>query len=354
MPRKPSTGPNLSRIAERLELSISTVSRALRHAEGINEETRSRVQRVADELGYSLPKRKGTGSPDGSITVLALTQCSSAGSNQAFLAGLSRAAVSLGISIHSHHVKEEECERILDPKWQPPALANGLVQGIVLIHRWPTEVVAELSKRWPIVSIIHEYPSVATDQIAINDRMGILNILRHFYAGGHRRVGFFGFNPEMSWSLGRFGAYVEALNRLDLVYAPENVIQISLRQALASSVFSPDIWGREVRKRLDRGVDAWVCASAMAAHTLCRFFLDKGLRIPEDVALASHHQGWVDEGALPRLTTTKVQDEELGKAALLSLVYRLQHPQESQRTILFPSVLIPGETTRPITQPLPL
>ena len=43
---------NLSEIAERLDISIATVSRALRGVSGVHPRTRERIMRVADEIGY--------------------------------------------------------------------------------------------------------------------------------------------------------------------------------------------------------------------------------------------------------------------------------------------------------------
>ena len=56
------TSPNvaLQDIAERLHLSISTVSRALRDVPGIHPATRSKVLEEAQALGY-VPQKRGNG-----------------------------------------------------------------------------------------------------------------------------------------------------------------------------------------------------------------------------------------------------------------------------------------------------
>ena len=51
MPRRERT--NLTTLAERLGVSISTVSRALRGMEGIHPETRSRIIALSHQMGYS-------------------------------------------------------------------------------------------------------------------------------------------------------------------------------------------------------------------------------------------------------------------------------------------------------------
>jgi LacI family transcriptional regulator len=351
MPRKPSTEANLASIAQRLGISISTVSRALRNADGIHSTTRTKVWEMANQLGYKIPKRKVGSTSGRSTTILALTHCAEAVSDQRYLVGMSRVASSLNLSIISHHLTSETCAKMLDARHQPPAMRDGQVDGIVLIHFWPHDIAAQLSRKCPTVSVIHYYPDTEIETVAIDDHTGIYSVASHLFRGGHRKIGFFGLCREMTWTLSRFAAYVESLLRLGLDYDPESVVPITWDQAFSTTVFPKTGWSDHVDRQLARGVDAWVCSGTIPAHTLCRYFLDRGLRIPEDVALTGYHRGWADPGHRPVLTSTQASDEELGEAALRRLIYRLKHPEESLRTILIPASFSPGETTRPELAP---
>jgi LacI family transcriptional regulator len=57
----------LNDIAERAGVNVSTVSRVLNHAQGIGEETREHVFRVAEELGYKAKRRNRRGNTIGVI-----------------------------------------------------------------------------------------------------------------------------------------------------------------------------------------------------------------------------------------------------------------------------------------------
>ena len=152
MARRASSNVNLASIAKLLNVSISTVSRAMRDADGIHSDTRRRIVEAAESLGYQ-PSRSADAETEGQAHyVMALAQCSSPSSDQRYLAGISRASVALNLAILSHHVSVADCATVLDPRWQPAAMKTGLVEGLVLIHRWPEEVAARLSQRWPMVS----------------------------------------------------------------------------------------------------------------------------------------------------------------------------------------------------------
>lgn len=343
MPR-PTTSTNLTSIAKKLKVSVSTVSRALNDAEGIHPETRQRVIAAAEASGYELPSKAVLNTRPRNI--MALAQSDAPFTGQRYLAGISRAAVPLNLAILSHHLAVNDAESVLDPRFQPAAMKAGLVEGLVLIHRWPPELAVRLSERWPSVSIVHDYPGVPIDHVGIDDRMGIGDLVRRYHRAGHQEIGFFGFCRGVSWSLSRFAAYMEALADAALPYGPKYVVEITLADALSSNNFPQGAWTEQVISRVKRGVKAWICPSSATASTLCRFFLDRGLKIPAEVEVAGFHRRAMENSDLPVLTSTLVSDDELGSAALRRLVHRIQHPKEPRRSILLPAEFFQGATTR--------
>lgn len=341
---------NLTDLAEQLGLSIPTVSRALRGLPGINKETRRKVQQLAERLGYSKHLQKGQARERDARKlrhVMVLSETGSSQTDLGYMEGMSAAAVGETIAIQTHIVPFSRCESVLDPKAAPVALRAGLVKGVVLLHRWPVEVARAISGRFPTVSVVHDYPGCEIDQIGIEERRSMLEIVTHLLAGGHKKIGFFGFCPQVSWSCARHAAYFEALMRQQLGFEPLDTVRVDLDEAIASSPFSPRGWGDQVVARLKKGVDAWVCPSALTALSLRIFFLNRGLKIPDDVCLTGfHHPSGLLTGELSAVTTTQVSDEVLGYAAIRRLVARMANPKESRQTILFPAELVLGASTR--------
>lgn len=343
--RRASSEVNLATIAKRLDLSISTVSRALRNEQGINPDTRERVVEMAKAVGYLTGGEIVTATRARPLNILAMGQCSMATVDQRYLAGMSTASVALNLSIISHHVMPDAVESILDPARQPINMRNGLIDGIVLLHRWPDHIAAKLSEQYPVVSIVHSYPGLPIDLVGTDDRQGILALAKHLLACGHRRIGFFGLTAEVSWARSRFAAYIEAMVTLGLPANLDDVVWITLDEATNADPFPEGTWSAAVDACAARGVTAWIAASAGTGTTLCRHFLSQGLSIPGDVAITGFHQQAYSVAGLPRLTAMDVADEELGSAALRRLVHRIKNPDESRRTILLPVVFSPGETT---------
>jgi LacI family transcriptional regulator len=343
MPRKPSPGANLAKIAESLGISVSTASRALRNADGIHPETRRLVLSKAGEMGYVMPGLQGPDTNARPHQLVALATEIAPGTDQGFLAGMSRASISMNLAVLSHHVRMEEVASVLEHDRQPVAMRAGMVDGIALIHYWPKEVALKLAERFPTVSIVHHYPGSEIDLIGVDDRAAASVLTQHLLDGGHNKIGFFGFCKRMSWSRSRFAAYVENLTAADLIYDGRNVCEISLEQALSYSEFEDDGWGAKVMQRYKQGVDAWICPSATTSLSLLGFFRRKGLKIPKDVAVANSSQ--LPQNGQP-VTSMHFSNEAIGAAALRRLINRLQNTRELPRSILLPPEFQMGETTR--------
>jgi DNA-binding LacI/PurR family transcriptional regulator len=104
--------------------------------------------------------------------------------------------MALNSSLVIHNVKPGECERVLDPAYQPRAMRSGLLSGIVLIFWWPVEVVRSLSQKLPTVSIMHKYPGTDVDMVGIDNEGGMEILIRELYNKGHRRIAFLGVAPS--------------------------------------------------------------------------------------------------------------------------------------------------------------
>ena len=350
MARPKSDRTNLAGIATRMGVSISTVSRALRDMNGIHADTRAKIVTIAHQMGYvtkDTAHKRSARKGDSPYQLLALSQTTSLDIDQRYMAGISNAAVALNASMLWHLSTSEQCANVLDPKLAPAALRSGQAHGLVLLHRWPTEVVRALARRFPVVSIVYDYPGSDIDLINIDDRRGMGELVEHLHSAGHRKIGFFGLCPEVSWSCGRYGTFVEALTRLDLELDPRNIVRIDLPSALSPDAFSSVPWADHIRTRLRDKVDAWICPSALTGQTLCRFFLSEGVRMPDDVSLANYHGGSrLNPPDLPQITTVSVVDEELGGAAVRRIINHIENPGESRRSILIPAQLSVGTTTR--------
>jgi DNA-binding LacI/PurR family transcriptional regulator len=333
----------LEDIAKSLGLAVSTVSRALRELPGIHPTTRAQIVRQAEAMGYVAPRKRkeGTTQPR---NILMLTL----GAHEAptgYLAGMSRAAPAFNFSLQSYVSSVEDSLNILEPKYQPPSLRMGLIAGIILIYQWPENVVRSLSRKCPTVSIVMHYPETPIDMIGIDHLSGMFPLVKHLQETGHKRIGFFGLKPDVSWIRSRFAAYAEALVAHGLPFDFEDVVQIVDEQTITVFPHLDVEVFEKVMQKIGQGVRAWVCANDVMGNSLCAELIRRGIRIPDDVAVTGFHRRTYPWANLPQLTTTEVRDDLLGEAALHLIAHRLDHPAETPRLVLMPCKFLQGETT---------
>jgi len=331
-------------IAEQLNLSLATVSRAIRRLPGISPETRARVFKAASEIGYRLPGGEGTRDTgcDNLRHIGVFLETEDSLLPSPYLTGMSEACTTLNASLVVHFVKPGECESVLDPNCAPRAMRLGLLSGLVLVHWWPLQVVRALSAKLPTVSIVHRYDNV--DLVGIDNEGGMSLLMQELYVRGHRKIGFLGRCGRLHWANARFGGYVAALG---LDYDSRHVVDVDfdiLTSFHASWEGYADRVERLVRKE---GVTALVCASAPAGWGMHRHLTARGLRIPEDVSLTGFHRPSGELLPHPDLTSVGASYEAIGAAALRRLLFRVRKTEDSSRTILFPCELYRGTTIGP-------
>jgi DNA-binding LacI/PurR family transcriptional regulator len=331
---------NLREIAERLDISTATVSRALRGLKGVHPRTQARILKVADEMGYERKDER----PEASRIILVLAQASGSDNVQYYLSGVSRGAIDCNSLVMTHYLPMDRCEEMLDPTRQPSLLRDGQVDGVLLICRWPDAVVAELARKVPLVSLVHQYPGIPMDRVGVDNESGMAGIVEHLAGLGHRKIGFFGMHPRVSWSRSRYAACFEAMLSHGLEMNLDWTVVVDEKDILAEGILDASAYVPQVKALISAGVTALICSGDQLCYGLRDALMKEGVLVPEDLSLTGYHVQPSRSG-LTELTSVSLSSEELGEAAVRRLLRRLELPDESSRTILLPCELVVGSST---------
>lgn len=329
---------NLSDISLHLGLSVSTVSRALRNAEGVDPGTRARVLAAAAKGGYRGPSKLLSGRSR-TRTLLVLSHNSSGTIQSGAMAGMSQAAIELNVSILTHQPPNDAPESILVPKLQPPAMRSGQVDGIVLLQEWPGEIVTQLTEIHPVVTLMHD--SGIADFVGVDAEDGLLKILCHLGETRQGPVGFFGLSENSPSSH-------HLLAALSAACAASGRAFDSSRTVIADGTVADKA---ALRSRLGRlfldGIRTWICPDEARAEMLQELTQGPGQVAPGDILIGVYHATVRPASAKPRWTTLDFPAEELGIAVVRRMLHRIEAPSEPVRSILLKASLIRGETAAP-------
>ncbi len=335
----------LEDVATKLEVSVSTVSRALRGVPGIHPATRQKVMAEALRLGY-VPQRRAGANEARAVRARQILVLSAGSSTPGgYLHGLSGAASEAGVTLQMHHTPLDKCMELLRPGSCPPSLRDKSCDGVILIYHWPTEIVAALSGGFPVVSMMHDYAGSAIDVVGIDSFGGMKDIVRNLAALGHRRIGFYGLMPEISWARDRFGAFAEAIVAEGLTLDMEQVVSISHVPNDPHPFEAQEHAASRVEAGVKSGVRAWVAADDFLGYRLGEALIRAGLSIPRDVSIAGFHRhAYVHASSVPVLTSTEVDNENIGRLALRQMLQRINGDKGPPLVLRAPAKFAAGES----------
>lgn len=337
-------------IAEHLQVSIATVSKALSNKPDISHAMCIKVAQAAKELGYTngnanqRRKNKVSNAKSQFIGVFLRKPLDGGGKNAAtYMDGMSQIASKRNASLIVQEWRyTDDPNQILMKQHQPPALRDGLLTGVALGGEWPAETVNALSQRHQVVTFPQPIIGSNVDVVGLDNMSAMLQLIDRLKRLGHERIGFLGRCGTMGWACDRFAGYVGGLDRMGLTYQPEWAIEVDEAPMLNEGY--EDYWHSRVdlieSARQNDGVEAWLCSSDWPAFQLYRGMADRGYEIPKDISIAGFDDTEPLHLGCPPVTSVKIPREVIGAAVLKRLLHRIENPDSLIRQSNFPCQLM--------------
>lgn len=219
--------------------------------------------------------------------------------------------------------KEETLDRIL---------RSGLLDGVIVTanHLEDPLVDGLLASDMPIVLIGHRRADRSASYVDIDNIQAADTITSHLVETGRRRIGHITGTRGTVAAEDRIAGYRKAMERAGL--STEGLIvdgDLNEPSGAAAAV-----------ELLDRDVDAIFSANDRSAVGALETIRSRGLRIPQDVALAGFDDLEFAPQLDPPLTTIRQRIDEQGMEAAYSLFRLLDDPASGPRRVLLPTELV--------------
>jgi LacI family repressor for deo operon, udp, cdd, tsx, nupC, and nupG len=295
-------------LAQAANVSIGTVSRALKGQPGLSAQTRAEVLRVAQELGYDVGKLR-TGKPR-RILFLYNRQIDSVATNQFYsvvLHGAEIACRDAGVSLSLMSVAAGDD--------LSTAVRRHEAEALLCMGFFENETLAAMRAcDLPLVLADHFHGGLHC--INADNLQGGLMATRHLLDGGAKRPAMI-LGPLSHHSVAqRAKGFRRALFETGRLADPE--LEVSMDMTL-----SYDEAGRDAMRRLlalpepPDAVFAYNDSTALAAMQVCA---EAGVRVPEDIRFVGYDDIDTASSNQPPLTTVRVDKEALGREAVLALI----------------------------------
>ena len=307
----------LKQLAKELNVSISTVSKALNNSEEIGEETIKRVKELAQLYNYkpnkvalSLKQNKtktiGVIIPDILNHFLAKV-----------LFGIEREAAAHGYNIItciSNESLEKEKEALL-------LLANGSVDGFILCVAQETQIKNEIehfkntiSKGLPIVMFDRVAHDVFCDKVIVDDFDATYNATKSLTNEARKRIAFISGIDEISVGKLRERGYSKA------------ILENGNQETLLLKLSKQDDAQTKIKTFFDNNkIDGVIAADSASGVIAINTAINIGLKVPEDISVIGFSSNYISNHSIPKLTSIRQHAKDIGANAAQLLIKRLQN-----------------------------
>ena len=340
-------GSTMSDIAKRAGTSVAAVSVILNGARSktlrVGPETRERILRAAEELGYRRnPLASALATGRSKVLALILPEPHSLAQNDPFFSLVTNGVISLAAQqgystvLYSSSLAEASREDL--------ELVNRLVAGVVLASPPPyCRIFDECrSQKIPFATIVAG-PECAPFTVDSDDYQGGLLATRHLIELGHRRIAHLEGRGSVSTTEPRRRGYFDALADYEIAIDRDLCTPGNFNRADGYSAT------RELlRLPQHRSPTAVFAGNDLSAHGAIEAIYDAGLRVPDDVSVVGYDDTWYATVSRPALTSVNMNVQGIGEEACKLLLSFIEQGSPVESHVVLPVSLTIRESTGPL------
>lgn len=329
-PAQHFTRPTIIDVARAAGVSKSLVSLALSNKPGVSEASRQKIEAAAARIGYTSNTWARSLVRGRTRLIGVVTTDVSSSYNADVVVGIEDEAIAEDYEVLLTHGRRD-----------PQHLARGVermlqlgVDGMIIVSsRVPSDVLAAAAKRRPVVVVGRPAePGDLVDVIHNDDELGGRLAVEHLHAVGHRRIGFIATSNQAAVRA-RGAAYEATLRELEVDYR---------WSWPAAQQQDPDFARRVVASMAEsaEAPSALFISTDGTAVRLMGAALDRGLRVPEDLALVGYNNSTLAAAVRPGLTSVHQPRSAMGQRAMQYLLERLDGRTAQRRHVMRPELVV--------------
>jgi LacI family transcriptional regulator len=333
----------LKQIAKELDVSISTVSKALRDSTEISEDTRLKVQAFAKLYNYkpnlialSLKNRKtkniGIIIPE--IVHHFFTTV---------ISGIENVANEKGYNVIVCLSDESFDKEVINMEM----LANGSIDGFIVSLSKETQqkrdfhhITEVINQGMPVVMFDRVTNDILCDKVIIDDNLAAFNATQYLIDKGFKRIALISTVDYVSVGKLRTEGYLKALK----------INEIKIEENLILKIEDTDNFESQIINLIENNeLDAIFAVNEIFAVTAIKVASRFGKKVPEDISVIGFTDGIISKYSSPSITTVSQNGVKMGEKAAKMLIEKLEieegEYEEQYKTEVIETELVEREST---------
>lgn len=323
-------------IAERANVSVSTVSRVINGKKGVNPEKQARVQQVIKSTGYVPNKAARDMVMKRSFTVALIIPDTFNIFQRQLFSDIERHLQQFGYSTSFYFVA-------MGPEGESVCLQrlkSEKMDGIIMLHEIQSPAFYEYleSNKIPCVITTFERDEWASTSIHVSEEEAARAAVEHLLQLGHRHIALI-CGRRYSFSTERKKGYAHALAAAGIPYDEKLVAYVDSYSIISGLQGMQELIDRNVPFT---GIFAMTDELAIGA---LRKLKDHDISVPEDVSIVGFDDIEISSCTIPRLTTIRQPLTEMAQTSVAMIHSLITSSNHLNVNIAMPSQLIVREST---------
>jgi LacI family transcriptional regulator len=330
--------PTIHDIARELQISASTVSRALNDNPRISMKTKEKIKALALSLGYRPNTLASNLRNKKSNTIGIVVPLINRHFFSSVISGVEDIAYKAGFTVvisQSNDLAQKEIDIV-------QSMFANRVDGLIISIAMKTSTFEHLKlfrkKHIPLVFFDRAVPEIDTDKIVVDDFAGGFRVTQHLIDQGYKRIGHLAGPQNLTTYFDRKNGYMDALRKNGIPF-DESLIHVN-------KLTSDDgILAVKHLMSLLNPPDALFCGNDTTALSAMIYLRDLGIRIPEDIGIVGFSNEPFSKVVSPSISTIAQPGFEMGQKAAELIIRKIENKERTYQTIILPTELIVRESS---------
>lgn len=332
--------PTIRDVARKLNLSITTVSRALDGYDDVAEQTRQLVIKTAKEMDY-VPNRaarqlRRQKAETMGFIIPSISKRFDEAFFTEFIAGLGEELSTRNFDLLVSNATTEDGERNLYHRWVNSHKVDGFILNRVHRHDWRVSYLSQ--EGIPFVALGKSHDGTDYPCIRIEGADVYLSLVQHIQENGFSRFAFVGGPSDLMDHIERLQWFKSALKKCNLPIDPTNVVSTEMSST----------GGYEATRTLltcSMPPDAILCASDEIAFGALHAAHEQGLSIGTDLAVVGFDGVQDAKHSEPPLTTLDIPVFDIARQLVDMLLKTIAGEVVESPVYIKPTLLIRPSTS---------
>lgn len=325
-------------IAARLNISKSTVSRALAGSGNVSDETRDKVVALANELGYKRNELAANLRHNQSRTIGIIVPEMVTPFFLYVIISIQKVLNGNGFKVIITQSHEDVQAELYNLKLMDDYRVDGIIMSICHKEQNVNEYLRLQKKGVEIVFFDRVPPTMDAPKIIVNDYVKSFFMMEYLIRSGRKRIVHLAGPDRIPNTAERKKAYKDALAKFKIPYDTELMINGENERSEGERV---------IKNFLKKNIpfDAIFCFGETLAIGALNYLQSQGIKVPDDVAICGFSGTYLGTIVTPQLTAIQQPFEDMGRVSAEMMMERLADPNTPYRTVVLDAKMIIRQST---------